>query len=322
MTRNELYRRARNMVQSRRQRALTLAREQRLDAEQRVPQMTELEGERTRLGARAAQLAALGADKAEVDKQLAAMQELETRLAAMLVESGIAPQQLEPQFTCEKCKDTGIVDGVTCACVHALVRELRRAAVNESSPLLLCSFDTFQLDKYPETPIPELGVTARAQMTDIYEYCKAYAAHFSPHCTSLYLCGYAGLGKTHLALSIAREVLEQGYDVVYVSAQEAFDKIEKERFSDGGGTMLRTLQGAELLVLDDLGTEYLSPYVGSCLYSLINARGNRRLPTIYTSNIVNDADLRRRYTEKIVSRLLGGCEVLSFFGEDVRLQGK
>ena len=48
----------------------------------------------------------------------------------------------------------------------------------------------------------------------------------------------------------------------------------------------------------------------------------RRLPTIYTSNLVRGADLARRYTEKITSRLLGGCEVLSFCGEDIRLQGK
>ena len=85
---------------------------------------------------------------------------------------------------------------------------------------------------------------------------------------------------------------------MYVSAQNAFDAIERERFASGEGDTMATLQSAELLILDDLGTEYISPYVNSCLYSLVNTRVCRRLPTIYTSNIVNDADLQRRYTEK------------------------
>ena len=85
---------------------------------------------------------------------------------------------------------------------------------------------------------------------------------------------------------------------------------------------LAALEAAQLLILDDLGTECLSPYTASCLYSLVNTRVCRRLPTIYTSNIVNDADLQRRYTEKVVSRLLGSCETLCFCGTDIRLMDK
>ena len=175
----------------------------------------------------------------------------------------------------------------------------------------------------PDTLVPELGLTARQHMAQVLEYCKYYAAHFSPReSTSLYLFGSAGLGKTHLALSIANTVLQKGCDVVYVSAQNAFDAIERERFASGEGDTMATLQSAELLILDDLGTEYISPYVNSCLYSLVNTRVCRRLPTIYTSNIVNDADLQRRYTEKVVSRLLGSCETLCFCGTDIRLMDK
>ena len=159
-------------------------------------------------------------------------------------------------------------------------------------------------------------------MTDVFHYCKDYAEQFTLKNPNLYLYGYAGLGKTHLALAIASTVLQKGYNVVYVSAQNAFDAIEKEHFQSEEGGTLATLCDAQLLILDDLGTEYLTPYVSSCLYSLVNTRVCRRLPTIYTSNIVQDADLHRRYTEKIVSRLLGNCECLNFCGEDVRLMNK
>ena len=137
---------------------------------------------------------------------------------------------------------------------------------------------------------------------------------------TLFVSSASGLGKTHLALAIAREVLQKGYHVVYVSAQSAFDAMEKERYA--GGDTLAALEAAQLLILDDLGTECLSPYTASCLYSLVNTRVCRRLPTIYTTNIVRDEDLQRRYTEKLVSRLLGSCEMLAFCGEDIRLQGK
>ncbi len=321
MIREEMYRRARGIVASRRQRAVTAAQETLRRAERDCPALVELRRRQAAAGLEAARLAAAGAERAEVDAALAEAARADSERAALLEADPALAARLAPAYTCPVCEDTGRADGAVCECVHALVRELRRGQINASSPLGLCSFDTFSLEKYPETLVPELGLTARAHMAQVLEYCQYYAAHFSPESSpSLYLFGGAGLGKTHLALSIANAVLERNRDVMYVSAQNAFGAAERERFSDADGDTMAALQSAELLILDDLGTEYISPYVSSCLYSLINTRVCRRLPTIYTSNIVSDADLQRRYTEKIVSRLLGSCETLCFCGEDVRLQ--
>ena len=321
MTREELYRRALRTVAGRRQRAITAQRAAQLQAEREQPELAALRAQRTAAGIEAARLAASGAPQAEVDAALAIAAQADAAQQALLAADPALAARLTPAYTCPVCEDTGRVNGAVCECVHALVRGLRRDAVNASSPLALCSFDTFSLEKYPDTIVPGLGLTARAHMAQVLEYCPDYARHFTPGTSpSLYLFGSAGLGKTHLALSIANAVLEQGRDVVYVSAQNAFSAAERERFSDAEGDTMAALQSAELLILDDLGTEYISPYVSSCLYGLINTRVCRRLPTIYTSNIVNDADLQRRYTEKIVSRLLGSCETLCFCGEDVRLR--
>lgn len=323
MTKEEMYRRAMHTVAGRRQRAVTAARAAQRQAEQEVPALAALRDARLAAGVEAARLAASGAPHAEVQAALAKAEQIDAQQSALLAEHPALAARLKPAYTCAVCEDTGRANGTVCACVHALVRGLRRAEVTAASPLGLCSFETFSLAKYPDTPVPALGLTAREHMAQVLEYCQYYAAHFCPEKSpSLYLFGGAGLGKTHLALSIANAVLEQGRDVVYVSAQNAFSAVERERFSDGEGNTLAALQNAELLILDDLGTEYLSPYVSSCLYSLINTRVCRSLPTIYTSNIVNDTDLQRRYTEKIVSRLLGSCETLCFCGEDIRLQGK
>lgn len=321
MTREELYRRALRIVAGRRQRAVTAQRAAAQRAELQHPELKALRAEHMAAGIEAARLSAGGAPRAEVDAALARAARADEAQQALLAQTPALTAQLAPAFTCPVCEDTGRANGAVCACVHALVRGMRRDAVNAASPLGLCSFETFSLEKYPDTFVPELGLTARAHMAQVLEYCRYYAAHFSAQSSpSLYLFGGAGLGKTHLALAIADAVLEQGRDVVYVSAQNAFGAVERERFSDADGDTLAALESAELLILDDLGTEYISPYVSSCLYGLINTRVCRRLPTIYTSNIVNDADLQRRYTEKIVSRLLGSCETLCFCGEDVRLQ--
>ena len=323
MNRDELYRRAQSIVAGRRQRAVTAARAAAAQAAQTVPGLAALETDAPQPASRPRVWQPWARSGRPWTRRWPAPHSSTGSGTRCWPLTRDIAARLVPAYTCPICQDTGRDGGEVCECVHALVRQLRQQQVNASSPLSLCSFETFALEKYPDTLVPELGLTARQHMAQVLEYCKYYAAHFSPReSTSLYLFGSAGLGKTHLALSIANTVLQKGCDVVYVSAQNAFDAIERERFASGEGDTMATLQSAELLILDDLGTEYISPYVNSCLYSLVNTRVCRRLPTIYTSNIVNDADLQRRYTEKVVSRLLGSCETLCFCGTDIRLMDK
>ena len=217
MNRDELYRRAQSIVAGRRQRAVTAARAAAAQAAQTVPGLAALENGRTAAGIEAARLAAMGAERTAVDAALARAAQFDRERDALLAAHPDIAARLVPAYTCPICQDTGRDGGEVCECVHALVRQLRQQQVNASSPLSLCSFETFALEKYPDTLVPELGLTARQHMAQVLEYCKYYAAHFSPReSTSLYLFGSAGLGKTHLALSIANTVLQKGCDVVYV----------------------------------------------------------------------------------------------------------
>ena len=137
------------------------------------------------------------------------------------------------------------------------------------------------------------------------------------------LLGNAGLGKTHAALAIAGEVLEKGFDVIYVSSPDFFSKLEALHFgSDPAGEeemLLRTAAGADLLILDDLGSEFNSSFLISTLYSLLNNRLGAKLPTIVTTNITDGALLEKLYTEKISSRLSSFVPCL-FVGKDIRGQ--
>ena len=316
MNRQELYSLARQEVARRRQKAESLAMARKEELYDEIPMLAEIEDQKKALGIAAALLAADG-NTEESQQKLEEMQELEQRRGELLQQQGISPAELAPLWHCKRCKDTGRQGSGVCVCVEVEVRRLRREAVNQSGPLTLCSFENFTLDWYP-AQMEGVGVSPRELMRDNLKSCIIYAEEFDLSSASLYLFGDAGLGKTHLALSIAGVVLERGFDVVYVSAQNAFSRMDEERRNwDTAGDFFRTLLEADLLVLDDLGTEYLDAYARSRLYELVNTRMHRR-PTIYTTNICSQNQLQQRYTEKISSRLLGDCHRMRFIGQDIR----
>ena len=185
----------------------------------------------------------------------------------------------------------------------------------------LCQFSSFEAERYGTNVEPELGISPREYMGKLLNYCKNYAARFSANSPNLLFMGHSGLGKTHLALAIADAVLEGGHDVLYTSAAALAAQLGKEHFDyTNNEEWLAACQEADLLILDDLGTEYITPLTISVLYELINTRMLTHRPTIYTTNIIDQNIFVARYTEKVASRMLGGCKMFKFFGEDQRLK--
>lgn len=318
MNRDALYAKAQSEVLRHRQAAEAEAAQKREELYDLAPALQALDDNIARQGALAAKLMAAG-DAEAGRAQLSALGAVQEKRRSLLAQLGLSEDDLAPRYDCAECRDTGRQNGAVCACVHRAVQRLRRQEVNRDGWLAGRSFGNFSLTYYPEV-LEGSELSPRGQMEQILAFCRDYATGFLPGSESLYMYGGAGLGKTHLALSIAGAVLEGGHNVVYVSAQEAFSRIEQDR-RDWSSTdsLLATMLEADLLVLDDLGTEYLSNYILSCLYQLINTRMGRRA-TIYTSNIDSAVFLAQRYTDKIASRLLGDCRRLPFLGQDIRLQ--
>ncbi len=316
MQRKQLYQKAQQATQRRRQIAETEAEKRRGELFAAHPQLLQLEQTITETGSKAALLAALGSKK-EADDLLAKVDRLAVEKTDILVALGRPKDALDVNYSCKICSDKGIVEGAVCSCVHQEVKQMRMQEINQSGPLRLCKFESFKLDAYPQQM--EYGGTVvrpREIMQAVYERCVRWADSFGPRSQSLYMFGDAGLGKTHLALSIASVVIEKGYDVIYVSAPSVFDEIRNNPDATG---LYQSMLNAQLLVLDDLGVEFLDARVRSMIYDLVNTRMGRR-PTIYTTNITSQELLERRYDEKVASRLLGSCELIRVFGKDIRLQ--
>lgn len=259
-------------------------------------------------------LAKLRHDNAELNK------EKRDILTAM----GLPEDYLDIHYSCEKCEDTGFYEerddkkGVShgtrlCSCHIELLKKLASEEMSKQTPLELSSFDDFDLSYYKNDE------ETLEQMKYVFETCVMYAKEFAlKNAPNLLLYGRTGLGKTHLSLSIANEVIKKGYNVVYGSVNNFFAKIEYEKFSKGNDTYtLDLLCDADLLILDDLGMEFATSFTNSVLYTIINTRICRDLPTIISTNLSPD-ELRDKYHESIVSRMVGNYISFKFLGQDIR----
>ena len=240
--------------------------------------------------------------------------------ARLLRETGLDPSSLTPQYACPLCRDTGLVENKVCSCMKAVLKNLVCKELNRSTPLELSSFEDFDLSFYPAERDAG-GVSPAEHMKRVFAFCKQYAASFHEHSQSLLLYGATGLGKTHLSLAIARGAIDKGYYVIYGSAQNLLSRIEREHFSREAenASSEDALLSCDLLILDDLGTEFLTSFVLSVLNNIINSRILSGRPTIISTTL-SVTDIRKTYPERITSRIIGNYTPLLFLGKDIRQQ--
>jgi primosome component len=152
--------------------------------------------------------------------------------------------------------------------------------------------------------------------------------------SGVFLYGEKGTGKTKLAAIIANERARAGKPVLFASVPDLMADI---RASFDGGKTAETVQAVKetlFLVLDDLGSEKMSEWVGEQLFCIVNHRYNEMLPTVVTSNYNPTQIIRRMATvdrggnviddmqgQRIMSRIYGMCERVEIKGADWRMKG-
>lgn len=254
--------------------------------------------------------------------------DLQLRKAQLLQQLGFPPDALEDTPTCKKCNDSGWTGTKMCDCLQILCAQEQTKELSKLLDLGEQSFDTFSMEWYSPLPWPNEKKSPRENMDKIKETCWIYATRFGrTPLKNLLLIGDPGLGKTFLSACIARTVAENGFSVVYDTASNLFARFEEQKFSkdvqEGKGAQEETRRylGCDLLILDDLGSEFTTPFVQSALYTLINTRLTQNRATVISSNLSMDG-IRSRYNGQTASRLEGEYRVLRFYGEDIRLQRK
>lgn len=265
-----------------------------------------------------------GADvKLQLEKLKESNLKLQDELQTILFKAGFPSDYLDIHYVCKACKDTGFIDGIQCDCLNELLKKEAYNRINSLSPMNLTSFDSFDLNYYPEKSQNSTSPSPRKRMYDILEYCKKYSETFSSNSNSLLMQGGTGLGKTHLSLAIAKYAIDKGYGVIYGSVPNLLSKLERERFRQNSDEYTEDhLISCNLLILDDLGTEFATRFSNSTIYNIINSRIMARRPTIISTNLTM-RDLENLYTDRLVSRFMESYVKLSFLGNDIRqIKGK
>ena len=247
---------------------------------------------------------------------------LQRERAALLMEHGYEPDELEEKPRCVLCGDTGYVNGAMCRCLRTYCS---RAQIEELSRLLDmggASFETFDFELYSTVPYENLHMSPREKMEKNFDACRDYAYQFGPRSGNLLLSGQTGTGKTFLSACIARVVSERGFSVVYDTATHIFAQYEAVKFrreeDETAEEDVRRCANCDLLILDDLGTEMSTSFVQSALYQIVNDRLLAGKKTIINTNL-SPEKIGARYSQQIFSRIQGEYDILTFFGEDIRL---
>ena len=240
----------------------------------------------------------------------------------LLVENGYSPDYLENQYDCNLCKDTGFIDAKPCSCFKQGLINIAYEQSNLKHILNKENFNSFSLKYYSQKADVKTGLSPYDNMLKIKQICVGLIEKFDIEKENLLLTGQTGLGKTFLCNCIAKELLDRGYTVLYFTAPQLFKLFEESRFhredmQDESKDLLSTLFNVDLLIIDDLGTESISTVTISDLFNVINSRYLNQTSTIISTNLPF-GQMQERYSERIVSRIIGQYTLLKFFGEDIR----
>ncbi|HEX4947743.1 MAG TPA: ATP-binding protein [Blastocatellia bacterium] len=228
---------------------------------------------------------------------------------------------------CEYCRDTGweyVADkGVRpCRCRAVDLRPQLLAAARIPKRYEACRFDTYQ----PQNrTLPQQKSQANARMA-----AEFLVKEYPNHEVGLLFIGPCGVGKTHLATSIIRALIEQKrIPCLFYDFRDLLKEIQDSYNPISQSSELRVLAPvyeAEVLVLDELGASKPTDWVRDTMTQIINKRYNDKKLTIFTTNYLdkvanaNEETLTDRVGMRLRSRLHEMCKVIEITGDDYRLK--
>jgi DNA replication protein DnaC len=308
-----------NIYRTRRENSAKLKAQHVEEVRSKIPEYEEVEFKIAQAGIELSKKAIAGLSVDTVMQNR--IKELVETSNELLHEYGFPLNYCEETYICPDCKDTGYITGENgysraCACRKQLV--VRELFKESNIPENFENFEDFDLSLYPKEK--------RSHMKKLLDFCIDYTNNFTREnvLQNILFTGKTGLGKTYLCNIIACNLLKQGIPVIYMSAPELFRCMLKfGAEQDEADEIRNAVYTAELLIIDDLGTEKQSDSRYQILLDILNAReaGNKKgkCSTIISTNLL-PKEICELYGERVNSRILGGFCILLFEGEDIRLK--
>lgn len=248
----------------------------------------------------------------EYRKQIA---DVNKRKEHLLKEHGYPADYLEPGYTCTGCHDTGYINGEKCHCFRQMEITLLYEQSNIQQMIAKENFSTLSYQYYEGEDL--------TRFQNAVNVSKNFVSGFKSEYHNLLFYGSVGTGKSFLSGCIAKELLSQGYSVIYFSANSLFESLAQytydTKLKEALYNFYKDLYNCDLVIIDDLGTEVTNAFVTSQLFSLLNERHLRQKSTIISTNL-NLVEVKERYSERIFSRISSNYSICKLTGVDIRIQ--
>lgn len=254
-------------------------------------------------------------DEEALNELKSILHDLSLQKESLLISNGFSKEYLQPIYDCKDCKDTGYIDGQKCHCFKNAMISLLYQQSNLQAMLKKENFSKLSSSYYEGEDL--------TRFQKAVETSKNFIKNFSLDYQNLCFYGTVGTGKSFLSNCIAKELIDEGYSVIYFSAIQLFETLSKYSFDYKSKEELsgvyNDIYTCDLLIIDDLGTEVPNSFTISQLFSCLNERHLRKKDTIISTNLSLE-NLCNTYSERIFSRLTNNFKLLKLSGPDIRNQ--
>ena len=253
-------------------------------------------------------------DKQPIDKLEKELDDLKKIREKYLKEHNINDDYKELKYVCDKCKDTGYVNGHKCSCFVQKEIELFDNISHFSKYIKDDNFENLDLSFYNQSGIVVGDKTYKEYMKEYVEEFKEMVANMDKKPFSLLLIGATGTGKTFIARCMGAMALKNNKSVLYVNVNEYLNSLKPDY---EGEPLKYYAVNCDLFILDDLGTERITDYTNTEINYIIDKRLNDKKSTIITTNLVPD-QIAEEYLGSTHSRLENAFYNCYLAGDDLR----
>lgn len=283
---------------------------------QRIPEYRDLEMESSSIAMKYARIKIENPD-ADTSNMSVELKEITDRKMTLLTSYGFQKDYLNPVYECSDCRDTGYIGQEKCHCFKQKMITLLYEQSGIQEMLNTENFSTLSFDYFDGSDLQKFR--------NAVENCRNFIKGFNTDYRNLFFYGTVGTGKSFLSGCIAKELLETGHSVIYFSATDLFERLSKNTFQyknkDIPDELIQDLYSCDLLIIDDLGTEFSTQLSLAEFFSCINERHLRKKSTIISTNLSLD-DLHERYKDRIFSRISSHYDLIKLTGPDIRMLKK
>ena len=324
MNEQEIRQKVKEIISTRHDKAVNSQQKTKDEIYKKAPQLYKIDGDIVGL-AKDIALTALNGDIEKINNIKNNITALNNEKSRIIMSMGYPQNILDINYYCKLCNDTGFYRGKRCSCYTELLKQYSGFSLPQNIGDTVCDFANFKLCYYPQ--YDSAGNECRRDMEKIFNYCVSYSEHLEYNPESLLFMGGTGLGKTHLALAIANNAINQNKitNARFLSSQELCDAFQKVRFDKSpthrDREIVEDIDSIPLLIIDDLGSEFITSFTQSVVYNVINQRILNNKATIITTNVDLES-LSTKYEQRISSRILFAYKCFRFSGNDIRMQKK